>query len=173
MRTVEQAEYWHASAGSALETGIVVLAAERRETPEFDSKIALLGKYGPVIVTNAPCASCGLRHPVLYHGAFPDLRGTGDTLRDAAEALICRLTNEMDIHAEAWPRESVEQAIAEVRMWLGTHRTAGGSTGCVRSKTARCTNRRESNSMSSTWSGAARSGTIAMASLTTASRAWG
>ena len=79
--TVEQAEYWHASAASPLDAGFVVLAPERRDNPEFHSKIAMLREYGPVIATNTPCASCGMFHPTVYHRAFPALYGTGDTPR--------------------------------------------------------------------------------------------
>jgi general stress protein 26 len=118
--TVEQAEYWHASAVSPLETGFVVLAPQRRDDPEFHSKIALLSEYGPVVATNAPCGSCGMFHPTVYHRAFPYSCGTGETPRDAGEDLIRRLAKERDTPAEAWPRETVDRAIAEVRMWLET-----------------------------------------------------
>jgi general stress protein 26 len=116
--TVEQAEYWHASAVSPLEAAFVVLAPERRYDPEFHSKVALVREYGPVIATNVPCASSGMFHPVIHHRAFPDLSATGDTPREAAEELIRRLTNAKDLHAESWPRESVVRAITEVRDWL-------------------------------------------------------
>jgi general stress protein 26 len=115
--TVEQAEYWNASSpASPLDVGFVVLAPERRHNPEFHSKIAMLSEYGPVVTTNSPCASCGMFHPTIYHRAFPNLYGLGETRRDAAENLIRRLTNEKDIHAGTWPGESVEQAIAEIRL---------------------------------------------------------
>jgi general stress protein 26 len=117
---VEQAEYWHASSVSPLDAGFFVLAPERRDKPEFHSKIALLSEYGPVIAVNAPCASCGMLHPTIYHRAFPNLYGQGETPREAAEALIQRLSDEKDDHAGPWPGESAERAIAEIRLWLGT-----------------------------------------------------
>jgi general stress protein 26 len=119
--TVEQAEYWHAAASSPLDAAFFVLAPERREDPEFHSKVALLKEFGPVIAVNVPDASSGMFHPALYHRAFPHLCGSGETPREAAEKLIGRLTNEKDIHAEYWQQASVERAIAEVRAWLGMH----------------------------------------------------
>lgn len=118
--SVEQAEYWHASAISPLDAGFFVLAPERRENPEYHSKIALLSEYGPVVAANAPCASCGMIHPTIYHRAFPHLCGSGTTPRDAAEQLIGRLANEKNARAGTWPGESAERAIAEVRSWLET-----------------------------------------------------
>jgi general stress protein 26 len=118
---VEQAEYWHAAASSPLDAAFFALAPERRENPEFHSKIALLKEHGPVIAVNVPSASSGMFHPALYHRAFPHLCGSGETPREAAEELIRRLTNEKDIQREYWQQESVERAIAEVQAWLGTH----------------------------------------------------
>lgn len=117
--TVEQAEYWQAAGASPLDVGFIVLAPERRDNPEFHSRIGLLSEYGPVITTNTPCASCGMKHPTMYHRAFPNLCGTGDTLREAAEKLIERLNNEKHISADPWQRERVDRAIAEVRISLG------------------------------------------------------
>ena len=119
--TVEQAEYWHAAASSPLDAAFVVLAPERRENPEFHSKIALLREYGPVIAVSVPSASSGMFHPAIYHRAFPHLCGSGETPREAAEELIRRLTNERGIHTEYWEQESVERAIAEVQEWLAVH----------------------------------------------------
>jgi hypothetical protein len=48
----------------------------------------------------------------------PNLCGSGDTPREAAEDLIRRMTNEKDFHGDTWHGESVEQAIAEVRTFL-------------------------------------------------------
>jgi general stress protein 26 len=101
--TVEQAEYWDASSSaSLLEAGFVVLAPERRDNPEFHSKIAMLSEYGPVITTSALSSSCGMYHAMSYHRAFPQLCGQGETPRKAAEDLIRRLTNEKDVQADAW-----------------------------------------------------------------------
>jgi general stress protein 26 len=116
--TVEQAEYWHAAGASPLDVGFIVLAPERRENPEFHSKIAMLSEYGPVITTKTPCASCGMIHPTMYHRAFPDLCGTGETRQGAGEELIRRLDREKEITADPLQRESVERAIAEVRIAL-------------------------------------------------------
>jgi general stress protein 26 len=119
--TVEQAEYWHASAVSRFDAGFVVLAPERRDNPDYHAKVAMLSEYGPVIATNAPCGSCGMVHPTVYHRAFANLCGQGETRLEAAEDLIRRLTNERDVQVDAWPRESVERAIAEIQTWLATH----------------------------------------------------
>ncbi len=117
--TAEQAQYWHApSSVLPMDAGFVVLAPERRDNPEFHSKIAKLSEFGPVITTNAPCSSCGMFHATSYHRAFPNLCGSGETPREAAEDLIRRLTNEKDFHGDTWHGESVEQAIAEVRTFL-------------------------------------------------------
>jgi general stress protein 26 len=117
--TAEQAQYWHApSSVLPMDAGFVVLAPERRDNPEFHSKIARLSEFGPVITTNAPCSSCGMFHVTSYHRAFPNLCGSGDTPREAAEDLIRRMTNEKDFHGDTWHGESVEQAIAEVRTFL-------------------------------------------------------
>jgi general stress protein 26 len=119
--TVQQAEYWHAAASSPLDAAFFVLAPERRENPEFHSKIALLKEFGPVIAVNVPSASSGTFHPAIYHRAFPHLCGSGETPRDAAEELIRHLSNERHIHVEYWEQESVERAIAEIRSWLEMH----------------------------------------------------
>ena len=70
--TVEQAEYWHApSSALPLDAGFVVLAPERRDNPEFHSKIATLSEFGPVITTNAPCSSCGMFHATSLSPGIP------------------------------------------------------------------------------------------------------
>ena len=117
--TVEQAEYWHApSSVFTLQAGFVVLAPERRDNPEFHSKIAKLSEFGPVIVTKDVCSSCGMYHARTYHRAFPNLSGSGDSPREAAEELIRRLTNEKDTQTDHSRRENIERAIAEVEAYL-------------------------------------------------------
>ncbi len=114
--TVEQAEYWHApSSAFTLQAGFVVMAPERRENPEFHAKIAMLGEYGPVITTRAPCSSCGMFHTTLYHRAFPHLCGQGETPQDRKEDLVQRLAHEKEIDADTAHRESVERAIADIQ----------------------------------------------------------
>jgi len=117
--TIERAEYWHApSPAELLEAGFVVLAPERRDDPEFHSKIAIVSECGPVITTNDLCSSCGMYHAKSYHRAFTNLSGSGETPREAAEDLIRRLTNEKDTQSDRWRREIVERAIADVRAFL-------------------------------------------------------
>ena len=117
--TVESAEYWHApSVVSTLDAGFVVLAPEHRDNPEFHSKIATLRECGPVITTNDLCSSCGMYHARCYHRAFPNLSGSGDTPREAAEDLIRRLNSQKDSLADRWHLDHVETAVAEVRAFL-------------------------------------------------------
>ena len=54
-------------------------------------------------------------HTTLYHRAFPELCGEGETPQERAEDLIRRLTNEKDTQADTWHRESVERAIADIQ----------------------------------------------------------
>ncbi len=54
----------------------------------------------------------------IYHNDFPDLRAGGDSVEDAAANLVQGLTRAIDEAEDAVHRDSLRQAIAEVRAFI-------------------------------------------------------
>jgi hypothetical protein len=53
-----------------------------------------------------------------YHRVFPEIRGEGDTPREAAEKLIASLTSALDGDGDVWQRSYVECAIEDIRAFV-------------------------------------------------------
>jgi hypothetical protein len=53
--------------------------------------------------------------PEVYHRDFPEIRSQAHTIDEAIGALLHFLTRAMDSALTNWRRESLEQAVAEVR----------------------------------------------------------
>lgn len=54
----------------------------------------------------------------VHHKDFPEIRSTGETPAAAAEQLSNQLTRALDSALTAWRRQSIEQAIADVRAFV-------------------------------------------------------
>ncbi len=63
-----------------------------------------------------------IRHTEIYHRRFPEIRGEGRSLADAASRLITQLTRGLEC-VLGRERAAVEQAIAEVRAIRTTRRS--------------------------------------------------
>ena len=55
-----------------------------------------------------------IRHTRIYHRRYPEVRGEGRSLADAASHLVNQLTRGLDF-AHGREREAVERAVADVR----------------------------------------------------------
>ena len=55
-----------------------------------------------------------IRHTCIYHRRYPEARGEGRTLAEAARHLVSELTRGLDF-THGREREAVERAVAEVR----------------------------------------------------------
>lgn len=66
---------------------------------------------GRVIVS--PCATAGAVQ--VHHHDFPEIRAQGASPADAAAHLVNQLTRALDTALTHWRRETIEQAIADVR----------------------------------------------------------
>ena len=67
---------------------------------------------GKVIVVMGTAAAGGTS---VHHRDFPEIRAEGATPGDAAGQLVNQLTRALDSALTKWRRETVEQAIADVR----------------------------------------------------------
>jgi hypothetical protein len=68
-----------------------------------------------------------IRHTRIYHRHYPEARGEGRTLAEAARGLASELTRGLDfVHGP--DRESVERAVADIR------RCARRAPGCGRAR---------------------------------------
>ncbi|RUL88895.1 hypothetical protein [Tautonia sociabilis] len=63
----------------------------------------------------SPGATAGLSS--AHHRDFPEIRAEGESPTDAAEQLVHHLTRTLDSALTGWRRESIEQAIADVRAY--------------------------------------------------------
>lgn len=61
----------------------------------------------------------------VNHRDFAEIRGTGDSAADAGENLCNQLTRALDSALTNWRRESIEQAIADVRSYIERQGTKG------------------------------------------------
>jgi hypothetical protein len=68
-----------------------------------------------VIVSTEDCTWYSVTAIVAHHRAFPEIRGEGETPREAAERLVQRLTAGLDGAPCGWRRECAERAIEDVR----------------------------------------------------------
>jgi hypothetical protein len=68
-----------------------------------------------VIVSTEDCAWSSVKSICAHHRTFPEIRGEGETPRDAAERLIQRLSSGLDAAPCGWRRASVERAIEDVK----------------------------------------------------------
>ena len=75
-----------------------------------------------------------IRHARIYHRRYPEVRGEGRSLADAASHLMNQLTRALDfVHGRE--REAVERAIADVRAIRYVAATASVGGGRRRSMT--------------------------------------
>jgi hypothetical protein len=61
-------------------------------------------------------------HTAVYHRHFPEVRGEGDSPGDAATRLSDLLARALDSAPSAWRRETIEQAIEDVRAFADRNR---------------------------------------------------
>jgi len=66
----------------------------------------------PIIITDGFWMH--IRHTLIYHRHYPEVRGEGRSLADAASHLMNQLTRCID-HAPGREREAAERAVADVR----------------------------------------------------------
>ena len=67
-----------------------------------------------VIVTTGATSSATRVH----HRDFPEIRADGETPRDAAEHLANQLVRALDSALTSWRRETIQQAIADVKAFV-------------------------------------------------------
>lgn len=67
-----------------------------------------------------PCL-CGQREAV-HHREFPEVRGEGDSLEDAAAHLAEMLQRTLDSAPSDWRRQGIERAIEDVRAFANRDR---------------------------------------------------
>ncbi|MHB1561918.1 MAG: hypothetical protein ACYC61_31095 [Isosphaeraceae bacterium] len=67
-----------------------------------------------------PCL-CGPRETV-HHREFPEVRGEGDSIEDAAAHLAEMLERTLDSAPSDWRRQGIERAIEDVRAFANRDR---------------------------------------------------
>lgn len=73
----------------------------------------------PVIAVPGESSVCpGVSATRVHHCAFPELYGEGGTLYEAGLNLLRRLASEQGTIADGWHRGSLDQVIADIRVFL-------------------------------------------------------
>jgi len=57
----------------------------------------------------------------IHHRDFPEIRSDGESAEDAAGHLVNQLVRALDTALTSWRRESIQQAIADVRAFADQH----------------------------------------------------
>ncbi len=78
-----------------------------------------------VITTTQEFGSCTGHTSYVHHRDFPEIRGEGESPKDAAEQLAERLFLTLDHAPSAWRRESVQKAIEDVRAFAEQQTVTG------------------------------------------------
>ena len=73
---------------------------------EIDSKRVI------VTISGTASAAC------VHHRDFPEIRAEGSSPEEAAAHLVNKLTSTLDSALTDWRRQSVDQAIADVRAFV-------------------------------------------------------
>jgi len=68
-----------------------------------------------VIVSNEDVAHASIHALAVHHRDFPEVRGEGGSLKDAASRLAELLSLTLDNAPSDWRREIIQQAIEDVR----------------------------------------------------------
>lgn len=68
-----------------------------------------------VIVTTEECTRPSVHTSYVHHRDFPEVRGEGESLKEAADRLVERLSLGFDHAPSQWRQESLRQAIEDVR----------------------------------------------------------
>jgi hypothetical protein len=69
-----------------------------------------------VIVTPTP----GSTSTQIHHRDFPEIRGEGVSVNEAADQLANSLTRALDTALTDWRREAINQAIADVNAFISS-----------------------------------------------------
>jgi hypothetical protein len=75
-----------------------------------------------VIVTNHDGPGLSVQISYAYHRDFPEMRGEGNSPRDAVGRLAERLSATLDGAPSDWRRERIERAIEDVRAFVQQRR---------------------------------------------------
>jgi hypothetical protein len=75
----------------------------------------MLSNPNQVVVTPAGYSIVASHTSEVHHRNFPEVRGEGHSLADAAARLADLLARTLDSVPSDWRRETLEQAIADVR----------------------------------------------------------
>jgi nucleotide-binding universal stress UspA family protein len=69
---------------------------------------------GEVVISHNVCDCTGCHATRVHHRAFPQIIGEGTSVAEAAEQLIRQLVRTRDNVREGWPRQNIDQSIADV-----------------------------------------------------------
>lgn len=71
-----------------------------------------------IVVTQCSCNHCGVDAVEVYHQSFPEMRISSTSAQLAAERLSIELETELATVSDAFHRDPVKLAIADVRAFL-------------------------------------------------------